>query len=53
MSTIDFSVPEDVKEAFNATFAGQNKSAILAQLLREAVAQANGAHQSIAPPQIA
>lgn len=40
MSTINFSVPEDVKEAFNATFAGQNKSAILAQLMREAVARA-------------
>lgn len=30
MSTVCFSVPDDVKEAFNATFAGQNKSAVVA-----------------------
>jgi hypothetical protein len=37
MATLNFSVPEDVKDAFNATFDGQNKSAIVAGLLREAV----------------
>jgi hypothetical protein len=37
MSTVNFSVPEDVKDAFNATFEGRNKSAIVADLLREAV----------------
>ena len=37
MATVNFSVPEQVKEAFNATFAGQNKSAIVAELMREAV----------------
>lgn len=39
MSTMNFSVPEDVKQAFNATFEGQNKSAVLTQLLREAIAR--------------
>ena len=37
MATLNFSVPNDVKEAFNATFKGQNKSAIIADLMREAV----------------
>lgn len=37
MSTVNFSVPDDIKAAFNATFEGQNKSAIIAELMREAV----------------
>lgn len=37
MTTVNFSVPEEVKDAFNATFAGQNKSAVIAELMREAV----------------
>lgn len=37
MATVNFSVPDDVKDAFNAAFAGQNKSAIIAELMREAV----------------
>ena len=40
MTTVNFSVPEDVKQAFNAAFEGQNKSAVLTQLMRDAVAQA-------------
>jgi hypothetical protein len=39
MPTMNFSVPEDVKDAFNATFEGQNKSAVLTQMLREAIAR--------------
>ncbi|MCK6424275.1 MAG: hypothetical protein L6Q75_04200 [Burkholderiaceae bacterium] len=41
MSTMNFSVPEDVKQAFNAAFEGQNKSAVVTALLREAIARAN------------
>ena len=37
MATVNFSVPEDVKAAFNETFKGRNKSAIIAELMREAV----------------
>lgn len=37
MATVNFSVPDDVKQAFNATFADANKSAIIAELMREAV----------------
>lgn len=39
MSTVNFSVPDDVKEAFNTAFEGQNKSAVIADLMREAVAR--------------
>lgn len=39
MATVNFSVPDDVKDAFNAAFAGQNKSAVIADLMREAVAR--------------
>lgn len=37
MATVNFSVPEDVKQAFHAAFAGQNKSAVITALMREAV----------------
>jgi hypothetical protein len=41
MATVNFSVPDDVKEAFDTAFAGQNKSAIIARLMREAVDHSN------------
>ena len=37
MATVNFSVPEDVKQAFNETFADENKSAVLTRLMREAI----------------
>jgi hypothetical protein len=37
MPTVNFSVPEDIKNAFNTVFAGQNKSAVIADLMRDAV----------------
>lgn len=37
MATVNFSVPIDVKKAFNKAFEGENKSAILAALMRQAV----------------
>ncbi len=40
MPTVNFSVPEDVKEAFNKTFARKNKSAIIAKLMSDAVKEA-------------
>lgn len=40
MPTVNFSVPEEVKDAFNEAFAGQNKSAIIADLMRRAVEEA-------------
>jgi len=43
MSTVNFSVPEDVKMAFDAAFAGRNKSAVIAALMREARERASRA----------
>ncbi len=37
MATVNFSVPDDVKAAFDRTFRGQNKSAVIANLMRKAV----------------
>ena len=37
MATVNFSVPEEIKEAFNRTFEGENKSAILSAMMKEAV----------------
>ena len=37
MAAVNFSVPEEVKNAFNEAFSGRNKSAIIASLMREAV----------------
>lgn len=46
MGTVNFSVPDDVKEAFNEAFAGQNKSAIIAELMRDAVERAQRRQRS-------
>ena len=45
MGTVNFSVPDDVKQAFNEAFAGENKSAVLTQLMREAVARVHEQRQ--------
>ena len=37
MATVNFSVPDDLKTAFNETFEGYNKSAVVAALMREAI----------------
>jgi hypothetical protein len=37
MATMNFSIPDDVKEAFNQAFEGENKSAVIARLMRRAV----------------
>ena len=46
MSTVNFSVPEDIKNAFNTVFEGQNKSAVIAELMREAVERAQSQQRS-------
>jgi metal-responsive CopG/Arc/MetJ family transcriptional regulator len=40
MATVNFSVPDDVKAAFDRTFKCQNKSAVIAELMRRAVSEA-------------
>jgi hypothetical protein len=37
MATVNFSVPEEVKDAFNRAFAKKNKSAVIAELMMQAV----------------
>ncbi len=37
MATMNFSIPDDVKEPFNAVFEGQNKSAVITRLMRRAI----------------
>lgn len=37
MATVNFSVPDEVKEAFDKAFGDQNKSSIIAGLMRRAV----------------
>ena len=48
MSTFNFSVPADVKEAFNQTFQGENKSAVLTRLMCEAVEERKRQQQRMA-----
>jgi metal-responsive CopG/Arc/MetJ family transcriptional regulator len=37
VATVNFSVPDEIKEAFQQTFAHENRSAIIARLMQEAV----------------
>ena len=46
MATMNFSVPDDVKEAFNTAYQGQNKSAVIADLMREAIERAERKQRS-------
>ena len=39
MATVNFSVPDAIKIRFNKTFKGRNKSAVLSQLMEEAITQ--------------
>jgi hypothetical protein len=39
MATVNFSVPDDVKKAFDKAFKDQNKSAVIAALMRRAVTE--------------
>lgn len=37
MATVNFSVPQNIKDAFDREFSGQNKSGVLAALMQRAV----------------
>lgn len=43
MATVNFSVPDSVKEDFNARFQGRNKSAIISDLMERAIEEAERA----------
>ncbi len=45
MATVNFSVPDHLKEAFNEAFADQNKSAIIAALMQRAIDEAERDHR--------
>ena len=40
MATMNFSIPDDVKEAFNKTFEGENKSVVVTRLMVQAIEEA-------------
>lgn len=40
MATMNFSIPDNIKERFNRAFANENKSAIVTALLEEAIERA-------------
>lgn len=46
MGTVNFSIPDDLREAFNTAFAGHNKSAVIAELMREAIERAERRQRS-------
>lgn len=46
MATMNFSIPDDIKERFNQAFADANKSAIVAKLMEEAIEQAERKRRS-------
>ena len=48
MATVNFSVPDDIRDAFNKAFKGQNKSAIITALMREAIDRAERRARHIA-----
>ncbi len=48
MATVNFSVPEDVKRAFNEAFGDRNKSAVLTRLMRQAVEEQRRAQRRAA-----
>ena len=37
MGTMNFSIPDEVKDAFNKAFADENKSAVISGLMRKAI----------------
>lgn len=48
MATMNFSVPDEIKEAFQQTFANENRSAIIARLMQEAVEERKRQQRRIA-----
>ena len=48
MGTMNFSIPDDLKDKFNEVFKDENKSAVVADLMRRAVEEHERAAQRIA-----
>lgn len=43
---MNFSIPDDIKDRFNQVFQGQNKSAVVAELMLEAIDRAKQDQES-------
>jgi len=39
MATVNYSVPDEIKNRFNQVFAHQNKSHLIAELMKQAIAE--------------
>ena len=48
MGTMNFSIPDDLKDKFNEVFKDENQSAVVADLMRRAVEERERAAQRIA-----
>ena len=48
MATVNFSVPDEVKQEFNRLFANENKSALLTRLMKDAIAEHKRQKQRVA-----
>ncbi len=47
MGTMNFSIPDDVKDRFNEVFEGENKSAIIARLMVQAIEDVERKRKSV------
>jgi hypothetical protein len=47
MGTMNFSIPDDVKEAFNKAFDGENKSAVITRLMVRAIEDVERRRKSV------
>jgi hypothetical protein len=45
MAAVQFKIPDEVEGAFNAAYAGQDKNAIITELMREAIGRAERQRQ--------
>jgi metal-responsive CopG/Arc/MetJ family transcriptional regulator len=45
MATMSFSIPDDVMDRFNEVFEGENKSAVITDLMRKAIEEREGRAQ--------
>ena len=48
MTTVQFSVPDDIAKAFNADFKPENQDTVISNLMREAIAKAQQQRRSAA-----
>jgi hypothetical protein len=46
MGTMNFSIPDEVKDKFNAVFEGKNKSAVITRLMVRAIEEEDRARRS-------